>query len=159
MLKYYNVLADRGSENSKVFLANGMVYRILNEKGIPVGVPIKASDFYFRPTLKFLEAKFKNNSLRKESDKARLKNIINMAFLRENINHINQLSLFLEKEGIKTVLRKSNEGQIYGITYIDHQTKNVFNGSSLGKEYSAKAIMERCENKKAHIKANGFLNN
>ncbi|MNX78671.1 hypothetical protein D3C86_1102760 [compost metagenome] len=33
---------------------------------------------------------------------------------------------------------------LYGITYVDHTTKCVFNGSSLGKEYSAKAIQERC---------------
>lgn len=153
VLKYYNVLADRGNENSKIFLANGMVYRILDEKGTPIGVPIKASDFYFKPTLKFLETKFKTNSVRKEPDKTRIKNVINMTFLRENINHVNQLSLLLEKEGIKTVLRKSSEGQTYGITYIDHTTKNVFNGSSLGKEYSAKAIIERCENKKNPVKS------
>jgi len=27
---------------------------------------------------------------------------------------------------------------------VDHQTKCVFNGSALGKQYSAKAIQERC---------------
>ncbi|MXO04381.1 relaxase/mobilization nuclease domain-containing protein [Flavobacterium sp. HBTb2-11-1] len=146
VLQCYNVLADRGSENSKVFLNKGIVYRILNEKGIPTGVPIKASDFYFKPTLKFLESKFISNKPRKESDKARLKNVIDMAILRENINNVNQLSLFLEKEGIKTVFRTSSEGLVYGITYIDHTTKNVFNGSSLGKKYSAKAIIGRCGN-------------
>lgn len=50
----------------------------------------------------------------------------------------------MEKEGIKTVFRKSEAGLLYGITYIDHVTKNVFNGSTLGKQYSAKAIQERC---------------
>lgn len=153
VLKYYNVLADRGSENSKVFLANGIVYRILDEKGNPIGVPIKASDFYFKPTLKFLETKFKSSSLRKESDKVRLKNAINIIFLRENITNVNELARLLEKEGIKTVFRKSCEGLIYGITYIDHTTKNVFNGSSLGKEYSAKAIIERCVNTKIPVKS------
>src|SRR5690606_37382212 len=29
--------------------------------------------------------------------------------------------------------------------YVDHQTKCVFNGSTLGKQYSAKAIQERCQ--------------
>jgi hypothetical protein len=35
---------------------------------------------------------------------------------------------------------------IYGITYVDHRynQKAVFNGSELGKGYSAKAILERC---------------
>jgi hypothetical protein len=42
------------------------------------------------------------------------------------------------------ILRKSNEGQLYGITYVDHKTRCVFNGSSLGKEYSAKGIQESC---------------
>ena len=31
---------------------------------------------------------------------------------------------------------------IYGLTYVDHKTKTVFNGSDLGKEFSAKAILE-----------------
>jgi hypothetical protein len=157
VLKYYNVLADRGNENSKIFLANGMVYRILDEKGTPIGVPIKASDFYFKPTLKFLETKFKTNLVRKESDKARIKNVINIAFLRQNISHVNQLAQLLEKEGIKTIFRKNSEGLIYGITYIDHTTKNVFNGSTLGKEYSAKAIIERCENSKSLHKGEWIL--
>ena len=33
------------------------------------------------------------------------------------------------------------------MTYVDHTTKCVFNGSDLGKQYSAKAILERCEAK------------
>jgi hypothetical protein len=42
------------------------------------------------------------------------------------------------------VFRRSTEGQLYGKTYIDHLTRNVYNGSSLGKAYSAKSIEERC---------------
>jgi hypothetical protein len=43
-----------------------------------------------------------------------------------------------------TVLRQNDDGIIYGITYVDHNTKCVFNGSHLGKQYSAKAILQRC---------------
>jgi hypothetical protein len=32
------------------------------------------------------------------------------------------------------------------ITYIDHHTKCVFNGSDLGKQYSAAGIQQRCQN-------------
>lgn len=144
VLKQYNVLADRGSEKSRIFLANGLIYRILDEKGNPIGVPIKASDFYFKPTLKFLTEKFKNNQERKPSDKSRVKNRINMALINEKAMLLGRLAELLEREGIQTIFRRSTEGQLYGITYIDHTTKNVFNGSSLGKEYSAKAIEERC---------------
>ncbi|WP_413999148.1 relaxase/mobilization nuclease domain-containing protein [Flavobacterium sp. W1B] len=145
VLKQYNVLADRGSENSKIFLTNGLVYRILDEQGKPIGVPIKASDFYFKPTLKFLEEKFKVNEIRRIPDKLRVKNIIDKALLRDRVISTNELVKLLEKEGIHSVFRRSSQGQLYGITYIDHTTKNVFNGSSLGKQYSAKAIEERCE--------------
>ena len=144
VLKQYNVLADRGSENSKIFLAKGLMFRILDEQGKPIGVPIKASDFYSKPTLKFLVEKYKRNEARRIPDKARVKNVIDIALLKERALSINELAKLLEKEGIHAVFRKSAEGLLYGITYVDHKTKSVFNGSSLGKEYSAKAIQERC---------------
>lgn len=43
------------------------------------------------------------------------------------------------------VIWKNKENIIYGLTFIDHKTKCVFNGSDLGKQYSAKAIIERCK--------------
>lgn len=143
-LKQYNVIADGGSENSRMFLAGGLVYHILNVEGKPIGVPIKASSFYMKPTLKFLEEKFKDNKVRSMSDKSRVKNAIDLALLRGKVMPITELARQLEKEGISTVFRKSVVGLLYGITYVDHTTKNVFNGSSLGKQYSAKAIEERC---------------
>lgn len=145
VLGLYNVKADRGNERSRVFKNNGLLYRILDENAKPIGVPIKASDFYSKPTLKFLEDKFKANETRKISDKTRVKNTIQMAFIREHNLSLDRFAKQLEKEGIHTVLRKSETGLVYGITYVDHVTKNVFNGSSLGKEYSAKGILERCE--------------
>lgn len=143
VLQQYNVLADRGNENSRIFKAKGLVYRILDENGKPIGVPIKASDFYFKPTLKFLETKFASNTTSQISDMRRVKNAIDMAFLRTKIS-LTELVQLLEKDGINTVFRKNAEGLLYGITYVDHTTKCVFNGSTLGKQYSAKAIQERC---------------
>ncbi len=146
VLQQYNVVAERGSENSRVFQHKGLLYRVLDADGKSVGVPIKASAFYSKPTLKNLEAKFKKNEVTRMSHKARLKNAIELALLRKNGHTISQLSKALEKNGIIAVLRKNKEGLIYGITYVDHQTKCVFNGSALGKQYSAKAIAERCQN-------------
>jgi len=144
ILNLYNVHADRGSEESRVFKNNGLLYKILDQNLKPTGVPIKASDFYSRPTLKFLEGKFKSNEADKESYKKYVKNAIKLAFFREPINSLEKLSKILEQESIHMILRKSNEGQLYGITYVDHKTKSVFNGSSLGKEFSAKGIEESC---------------
>jgi hypothetical protein len=53
----------------------------------------------------------------------------------------------LEKEKIQVMLRQNANGIIYGMTYVDHQTKCVFNGSELGKPYSANQMQERCNPK------------
>lgn len=144
VLKQCNIMADQGKEDSKIFQTRGLVYRILDQEGNPIGVPIKASSFYNKPTLKFLEEKFKASEIRDVTDKARVKNAIDIALLKEKNFSLNDLAKQLEKEGINTIFRKSEKGLLYGITYVDHTTKNVFNGSSLGKQYSAKAIENRC---------------
>lgn len=144
VLQQYNVYADRGNENSRIFKEKGLVYRILDKKGKPIGVPIKASDFYNKPTLKFLEEKFISNKTSVLSNRNRVKNVIDLTLLGNKIS-LPELVKALEKEGINTVFRKNTEEIIYGITYVDHTTKCVFNGSALGKQYSAKAIQERCE--------------
>jgi len=158
VLKQYNVLADRGSEKSKIFQKNGLIYRILDQNGNPIGVPIKASDFYFKPTLIFLAEKFNNNQIRKSSDKLRVKNAIDLALLKNQAIPLTYLEKLLKKEGIQTVFRRSNEGFLFGVTFVDHTTKNVFNGSSLGKEYSAKAIEERCGLKMIKKEKNDQIN-
>ena len=85
VLRQYNVLADRGGENSRIFKYGGLVYRILNEDGKPVGVPIKASDFYNAPTMKFLGEKFKINEAKRMPFKSRIKNAVDMAFMGKDL--------------------------------------------------------------------------
>ncbi len=143
VLKQYNVMADRGSEHSRIFKGGGLVYRILNEDGNPVGVPIKASDFYNKPTLKFLEEKYAANDMKRQPFKARIKNEIDRAFIGKTPS-LEELSRLFERKGIHIAIRQNEAGMIYGITYVDHQFKTVFNGSALGKQYSAKAMQERC---------------
>jgi hypothetical protein len=43
----------------------------------------------------------------------------------------------LIEQGINTVVRRNTEGRIYGITFIDHASRSVWNGSQLGKNLSA----------------------
>ncbi len=143
VLKQYNVIAQRGNENSRVYRHKGLLYRILDADGNPVGVPIKASLFYNKPTLQFLEEKFKENIAKRLPYKARIKNAIDLVLMDRKVP-LQDLVKALEKRGIHVVLRQNSKGLIYGITYVDHQTKCVFNGSALGKQYSAKTIQERC---------------
>jgi hypothetical protein len=144
VLQQYNVLADRGSEDSRIFQNKGLVYRVVDKSGNKIGVPVKASDFYNKPTLSFLETKFLENETAKQPFRSRVKNTIDLAFIRQKELQLAGLTKVLEREGIDTVLRQNSEGLVYGITYVDHKTQCVFNGSDLGKQYSAKAIQERC---------------
>lgn len=142
VLGLYNVKADRGEENSRIFKTNGLVYRTLDENGKPVGVPLKSSGFYSKPTLKFLQMKFLQNA-KTAYQKKRIANAVDLILLGRSVS-LSDLELKLRKEGINMVFRKSAQGQLYGITYVDHTSKCVFNGSDLGKPYSAKLIEQRC---------------
>jgi len=144
VLRQYNVAADRGSEDSRTYRKNGLTYRILDERGNKVGVPIKASDFYNNTTLKCLQQHFEQNEISRQPHKSRIRNEIDFELLKRSENSLPGLIQALEKDGIKMVLRQNDNGLIYGITYVDFRTKSVFNGSDLGKQYSAKAILERC---------------
>lgn len=142
VLGLYNITADRGSEKSRVFKNNGLMYRILDDKGKKVGVPIKASSIYSKPTLILLEKKFGINEASRLKFKGHIKNAVDRRLSSGSLD-ISKLCTALEKEGIQAVLRKNDAGRLYGITYVDHTTQCVFNGSALGKPYSAKGIMER----------------
>jgi len=143
VLRQYNVAALRGSENSRVYRNRGLMYRVLDGNENPVGVPIKASLFYNKPTLAFLEKRFNENKSKRIPFKPAIKNAVDKIFLKEEVT-LSELIKALNKQGIHVVLRQNREGLVYGITYVDHRTKCVFNGSALGKKYSAKAIQERC---------------
>lgn len=144
ILKLYNVTADRGSEDSRMFQQKGLTYRVLDEAGNKTGTPIKASAFFMKPTLANLEKKFLENELRKMPHRKKLQTSIGWILNKQPAN-LEAFIKALEKESITVVLRKGKEDMIYGITYIDHKTKCVFNGSDLGKEYSAKAVVEKCQ--------------
>ena len=144
VLKLYNVTADRGEKDSRIYRNNGLTYRILDADGNKTGVPIKASSFYMKPTMKFLENKFIDNEKLRKPYFKRIQTNIDWLLNKKPIS-INELKDQLEKEGISMVEWKNKENIIYGITYIDHKTKCVFNGSDLGKQYSAKGMIARCK--------------
>jgi hypothetical protein len=135
-------MADPGKEGSRIHKNGGLVYRVLDANGNKIGVPIKASAFYNKPTLKTLEQLYPKNKVLRQGFKIRVKNSIDLALLKPV--SIPDLKELLRKEGIAMELRQNNQGLLYGITYVDNRNQCVFNGSDLGKQYSAKAIQERC---------------
>ena len=141
-LKQFNVVADRGKEEGRIYKNRGLVYRILDSDGNKVGVPIKASSIGCKPILDNLEKKFTTNEVAKEPLKQRTKNSIDECF-QLSPGSIKNLVATLNQKNIYTVLRQNAEGRLYGITFVDNQNKVVFNGSDLGKGYSAAALQSK----------------
>ena len=142
VLKRYNVVADRGSEGGRMYKNRGLAYRVLDARGNKVGVPIKASSIYFKPTLHFLEGKFRQNESLRLPFKPKLKTAIDWT-LSQKPATLSEFVWGLQKEQVSGIVRQNEQGFIYGITFIDHRTKVVFNGSDLGKAYSAAGLKER----------------
>lgn len=136
-------LLARGEKDSVMYKVNGLVYRVLDDKGNKISPPIKASSFYMKPTLKNLQERFSENEKLKQPHARRIKTAIDYVLLKKAGKGLDELINDLNKERISVVLRQNKGGIIYGITYVDHQTKCVFNGSDLGKAYSSKMILER----------------
>lgn len=144
VLGLYSIMADRCDKSSETYKMKGLYYRVLDTKGNKVGTPIKASLFYMKPTLSFLEKKFEENFKYRLKHAKALRVAIDFALLKKTKVSIEALVSQLKPDGIDIVLRRGKENMIYGITYIDHRTKCVFNGSDLGKQYSAAGILEHC---------------
>jgi hypothetical protein len=143
VLNRYNVTADTGIVGTKMHMKGGLRYSLLDSKGKKIGIPIKASSIYESPTLKNLAAKYEAKRKLKEQHKDIVKKIIAV-----NIQYSRTREAFMEKlqsGGIDVILRRNDKGFIYGITYVDHKSKCVFNGSDLGKEFSAAMIRGRWE--------------
>ncbi|WP_342647385.1 relaxase/mobilization nuclease domain-containing protein [Mucilaginibacter sp. CSA2-8R] len=135
VLNQYNVLADRGAKDTRIYDKNGLVYWALDANGNKIGVPIKASSIYGKPTLQTLTDRFRLNEIMRKPLKPSLITALDHSLQ----NHPARLKFehSLKAQGIDAVIRKNPKGMIYGLTFIDHNTGGVFKGSDLGKRYSA----------------------
>lgn len=138
-LSYYNVIADRGSKESRMYAKNGLLYWALDSEGKKTGIPIKASSISGSPTLKALEVKFNTNqTLRTPFKETLKKNIDRLLSVKASESGFRQA---LQQKDIEVIYRKNDQGRLYGVTYVDHKSKVVFNGSDLGKAYSAAGLI------------------
>jgi hypothetical protein len=143
ILKQFNVIADRGGENTVMREKGGLIYSLINDKGEQVGIPIKASAIYNKPTLANLQNEFEKNTEKRKQYREPLKDAIERVFAPYSTITKNTFIAELQKQNINVAFRTNDQGYTYGITYIDNNNKTVFNGSDLGKAYSAKAILDR----------------
>lgn len=137
LLFLFNIRAEEVSGELHGQSRQGLVYFALNEQGEKVSNPFKASFFgkgagFVQLQKHFMESKehMKSNPVR-----VMIKNTIEatMHIASDETDFKKQLI----KQGINSVVRRNNEGRIYGMTFIDHESKTVWNGSQLGKKLSA----------------------
>lgn len=140
-LSHFGVVADRGREGSRTHRHGGLVYRILDEGGRKTGVPIKASLLPGKPTLINLEQRFASGAASKQPALPLTRGRIDAAL--HNAATMEGFRELLAQKSISMVIRKNEADRIYGLTYVDHKTRTVFNGSELGKSYGAAAVEQR----------------
>ena len=145
LLKQYNVIADGGRPGMRLYEKGGLIYQVLDAKGERIGVPIKASSIYGKPTLKTLEEKFQKDAVNRQYEKAMLKNAIDKTLhLNPGIGKAAFIAK-MKQEQVDVIFRENSQGKIFGLTFIDHQHKAVFKGSDVAEHYSASKLLNRLE--------------
>lgn len=142
ILSLYNVRCEQtdGRVNGREY--NGLVYFATDDSGKTIATPFKASRLGKFASRTAIDGRFE-----------RAKDKIDVAPTKRKVADVLARSTDkadfiagLKKRNIDVVLRYTDEGRIYGVTFIDHNTMTVLNGSRLGKDFSANAINKRFNN-------------
>lgn len=137
LLSLFNITVEKVEGELKGELKRGLLYFPLDNQGKKAGNPFKSSLFGKNTGINALEKHF-SACKSKSIDvivKENLKRLITEA--HHSSKDEQAFKMKLKKEGIDTVVRKNENGRVYGITFIDHRSRTVLNGSRLGKEFSA----------------------
>jgi hypothetical protein len=140
VLRHFNVIADPGQEGSRMFRYRGLQYSLLDNNGNKIGVPIRASSLTGSPTLPNLEVRFAVNAEMRKPHAQNLKIRIDHIISKSRSNDLDSLIKALKNNKIILVPSINENKFLFGVIYLDHNTKTVFKGSDLGKEYGATAI-------------------
>lgn len=137
LLSLYGVTVEEVKGEVKGKNYSGLVYSAIDEKGEKVGSPIKSSVMGKSMGYDALQSRLEYSAkYMKEQKVFEAPKLI----VRSAINSYTNKQTFLNdlaKNNINVVFRENTEGRIYGATFIDHQSRCVFNGSKMGKEFSA----------------------
>ena len=142
ILSLYNIRCEQtdGRVNGREY--HGLVYFATDDDGKTIATPFKASRLGKFASRTAIDSRFE-----KAKDK------IEVAPTKRNVDDVlanaadkSDFIAKLKVRNIDVVFRYTDEGRIYGVTFIDHGTMTVLNGSRLGKEFSANAINDRFNN-------------
>jgi len=137
LLSLFNIIAEEVKGELHGQPKNGLVYFALNEQEEKASNPFKASLFGKQAGLDGLQNQFAQAKEKMKADPTRavLKSTIEVAM--HTATDEADFKKQLMEQGINTVVRRNDEGRIYGMTFIDHESRTVWNGSALGKKLSA----------------------
>ena len=137
LLSLFNITAEevKGERNGQT--VNGLVYVALDDNGNKVSNPFKASLFGKDAGVAQLQKHFEQSKEKMKTTPVRsvLKNTVELAI--HTTSNETDFKKQLTEQGINTVVRRNSEGRIYGMTFIDHESRSVWNGSQLDRNLSA----------------------
>ena len=142
ILSLYNVRCEPtdGKVNGREY--HGLVYFATDDSGKTIATPFKASRLGKFASRTAIDGRFERAKEKIEVAPTKHKVADALAIATDKSDFIAKL----KERNIDVVLRYTEERRIYGVTFIDHSTMTVLNGSRLGKEFSANAINERFNN-------------
>lgn len=138
MLSCFNIEAKqvKGEFDGKPY--SGIIYTMTDDNGKPICTPIKSSLIGKRFGFEGVEKRIAYNAqeFRAKKWQPKIRNDVALVMhgCRGNREEFVRL---LGSKGIDVVFRENDAGRIYGVTFIDHHNREVYNGSRLGKEFSA----------------------
>ena len=145
VLRKYNLAVEEVKTEYRGKQYDGLVYVPTDDKGNKVSTPIHASDIgrgvgYTAVQNKMLKSKQMVKPLIPTVRRKVLE------VMRTSPHTEERLRQRLEKQGLQVVIRKNDNGRIYGITFIDDEKGIALNGSRLGKGYAANKFNEYFSN-------------
>lgn len=127
-----------------------MVYFAIGEAGQPIAAPFKASRLGKFAGREAIDAKYEKS--KEKIDVSPTKQVVESVM--SNNSDKNDFIRELKARNIDVIFRYTDEGRIYGVTFIDHNTFNVMNGSRLGKAFSANAFEAKFDRIQTELNGN-----
>ena len=143
ILRQYNVTAYRGAVGSRQYVNRGLTYSILDKDGYRIGVPIKASSIYGKPTLNNLEKKFDRNRIKKIPYKKYVQGKLDAVIRRTN--SLEGLIGGLQLKNIQCHFQRNDGGEIRSIYFIDPFNRTIYEAGELG--YSLESLFSNLKYK------------
>ena len=136
ILSKYNLAVEEVKTEFRGKKYDGLVYVPTDDKSNKVSTPIHASDIGRGVGYTAVQNRIQKS---KQNVKPLIPTIRNKVLqtMRTSPNTEKELRQRLEEQGLRVVIRKNDNGRIYGITFIDDEQGVALNGSRLGKGYVA----------------------